>query len=381
MTKRERNLALVILAILVVFGGAFFAYFFYLEPLRQKEASIALTRTQIADRRQRIAEVQANFPKLERWRYLSLPGDTSLAMREYDNYLRELLKQSGFSADAISRIDTKQADTRSSPALPGKKEPIYTVLSFNVVARGQLTNLTKLLEGFYRTGLLQRIKTMTVQRPMTTTASQRPGELDINLTIEALIVSGANSRPYLIPLDRRALAVEAVSALRQGPAGLGWLLAAAEPTGPLGPRVLAEPARQYASLGDKNIFYGPPPPPPPPPPPKQSTPGMDMTQFTFLTDIVHSELRGEAFFYDRLNNSRTRLRNSAGFDTFRIRDSNGDTQVQGKIVRMDERDIIFVASDRYYAIHVGQSMKDALAKPLSAEQIKELGLPALKTSK
>ena len=48
---------------------------------------------------------------------------------------------------------------------------------------------------------------------------------------------------------------------------------------------------------------------------------------------------------------------------------------------MDERDIIFVASDRYYAIHVGQSMKEALAKPLSAEQIKELGLPALKASK
>jgi hypothetical protein len=374
MTSRERNLASVILAILVIFGGAFFGYYFYLEPLRQRDATIALLQKDIEGKRARIVQVEASRPRLERWRYLSLPGDVNLAQREYDGYLRDLLRQSGFSAEAITRIDTKPADSRSSPTLPGKKEPVYTVLSFNVVARGPLPNLVRLLEGFYRSGMLQRIKTLSIQRPVTTSATQRPNELDINLTIEALIVGGVESRPYLLPLDRRVLALETAAALRHGPGGLGWLLAAAQPSGPLGPRVLAEPARQYASIADKNIFYGP-PPPAPPPPTRQTPPSIDMTQFTFLTDITRSETRTEAFFYDRYNNTRTRIRHSAGFDSFRIRDNNGDTLVQGKVVRIDDRDVLFQAGGQYYAVHVGQSLKEAMAKPLTAAQRKEFNLP------
>jgi hypothetical protein len=372
MTSRERNLALVVLAILFLFGGTFFGYYFYLEPLRQKNAGLARLRNDIEDRRNRIEQIERQRPRLERWRYLSLPGDVNLAQREYDNYLRDLLRDSGFSAESISRIDTKQPDTRSSPTLPGKKEPIYTVVSFNVVARGQLASLVKLLQGFYQTGCLHRIKTLVIQRPQTSTSSQRQYDLDINLSIEALIVHGA------MPIDRALVAADLVAGLAHGPTGLGVLLASAGPRGPAGPGLLADPPhdlpRQYASIADKNIFFGPPPPPPPARPPERPA-GTDMTQFTFLTDIVRSDARSEAFLYDRYNNSRTRLRGSTGYDSFRIRDSNGETQVQGRVVRIDDRDIVFRAGDQYYLFHVGQSLKEAMAKPLSPAERKELSLP------
>src|ERR1700730_8552559 len=98
--------------------------------------------------------------------------------------------------------------------MPATKKPIYTRLTFTVLAHADLASLVKMLEGFYRTGLLHQIKTFSVQRPLTVGAQDRPNDLDINLTIEALIVSGAADRPQLLPnLDPRLMALDSLNAM------------------------------------------------------------------------------------------------------------------------------------------------------------------------
>jgi hypothetical protein len=370
MNTRERMLVMIILAAIIMGGGVLFILEGLVKPIRARNASIALLKQEVDKKRSEVQLIQAELPKLARWRQTSLPADSDLARREYEKFLTDLLRRSKFAPGASS-VTPKPADTRSSPTLPGKKEPIYTKLSFNVLTHGELSSLVTFLERFYRTGLLHQIKSFSIQRPFTTGASQRPNELDINLTIEALVLAGAENRPYLTPVDEQLLVLDAVASLRRGPGGLTLAAAATGPAGPLGARQLNSPPRQYASILGKNIFFGRPPAPTLDKSPVDNT---DVTQFVYLTDITHSDKRTEAFLIDRYNDHRTRLRASTGFNTFLISDAQGHPLLKGQVIRIDDRDVIFKANDKHYALHVGASVKEALAKPLKDEELKNLGI-------
>jgi len=187
------------------------------------------------------------------------------------------------------------------------------------------------------------------------------------MTVEALIVAGAENRPTLLPgVARRLLAVDVVAALQRVPAGLGLVIWAAGPTGPLGPGVLAQPTRQYAAIAKRNIFLGS----------TTDRPEVgEIARFVHLTDITtDSERPCEAFFYDRYNGTTTRLRVETGFDVFWIRDSEGETLVHGKVIRLEGRELVFQWDDNYYSMQVGENLAQALKHRLTGEQLKVLGL-------
>src|SRR5205807_973560 len=101
----------------------------------------------------------------------------------------------------------------------------------------------------------------------------------------------------------------------------------------------------------------------------------EIARFVHLTDITHNTERPcEAFFYDRYNGSTTRLRAETGFDTFWIRDSEGETLVHGKVLRLNGREMVFECDDSYYAMHVGENLQQALKHRLTGEELKVLGL-------
>jgi hypothetical protein len=354
---------------LVIFGvGALMGQQFILAPLKNRAAAIATLKGDIETKQERIAQVYAEKPKLERWQKLSLPADVGLARLEYEKYLSGLVRECGFAAGSFI-VTPQPADTKTSPTLPGKKDPIYIRLPFAVQARGEVGDLVEFLERFYRTPLMHQVKSMTVQRPLTNTGTQqRPNDLDINLTIEALVLSGAENRGQLLPgADPKPVVIDVLAILQNGSAGLALVPGAVGPTGPIGPGLLAVPPRQYASIAGKNIFFGP-------PTTDRPTENVDIMQFVYLTDITRDDSKAEAFIYDRYNNRKTRLRASAGFDSFRILDSQGETLLRGTVVRIDDRDLVFQNGEKYYSIHVGQNLEEALKRPLSASELKELGL-------
>ena len=91
--------------------------------------------------------------------------------------------------------------------------------------------------------------------------------------------------------------------------------------------------------------------------------------------VILTGAKAEAFLNTKFNkDSKTRLRASAGFDSFRIRNSKDQILAQGKVVRIDKRDLIFRSGDKYYSIHVGDNLEEALKRPLNPSQLKELGL-------
>ena len=377
MTVRERFLAMGVLGFVTLAGVALMVSQFVLSPLRERGKRIDGLKADIADKRDKIAAIFAEKPKLEMWRKLSLPADIGLARLEYEKYLRKMLGESGFETGTFSVTPRPLENRTGLLTTPGKKDPSFTSITFAVQATGELPELVDFMERFYRTPLLHQIKNLNITRPLTPTIPAGPGgprlnqqpkrDLDITMSVEALVLHEADTRNQLLPsMDRQLAAVDLVTTLCNGPAVLALIPWATGPTGPLGPGILAVPTREYASIGGKDIFYGP-------PVAEQVVDKVDATEHVYLTDISFNG-RWEAFLYDRYNNSKTRLRATAGFDSFRIRDSKGETLAQGKIVRIEDRDVYFKSGEKYYSMHVGQNLEEALKHPLGASELKELGL-------
>lgn len=337
MTTRERILATTFLLVVVAAGGAFLFKQLFLDRLTTRQNAVDKLRKDIQDKELYIAQVLKDRQRLERMQLLSLPQDPDLARREYEKYLGEVLRKSGFAAGSF-RINSEQPDANSSPKLRGRKDPIYLSLPFTVQAQGDLASLVEAMEHFYKTGLLHRIKSFSIQRPLTTGPNQRPGDLDINLTVEALVVSGAPNRTYLLPnIDRRLLVADLLTGMRRGPIGLALVPWAVGPTGPLGPNNLAGGKRRYAAIAGKNIFHGP----PPPVVRQERQEEVDSSRFTRLVDITWDERGAQGFLFDVYNNKTLRLRPRRGFNTFAlIRDDEQRTVVQGTVVHMNSRDVI-----------------------------------------
>lgn len=348
-TTRERNLVLALVTLLLVGGGYLLVNVMFLQPLYRKQQLIVTLEKDIEDKQNRIAQVQANQKKMQGWMHASLPPDVDLAQREYEKFLSGLARKSGAKGGDFTVTPPRQIDTKSSPTIPGKG-PIYTKLPFTVRGHGSVQTVVQLLEGFHKAPLLHQIKNVNIQRPLTLGTQQRANEVDVTLTVEALIVNGAKPRKVLLADPKENGSSEQLFA------------------------VSLAPSRDYLAVPAKNIFFGP-------EPPKKSLaakpePNWDVIRYVHLTDITIS-YRPEAFLYDRFSNQRTRLRVSAGFDTFKIRDQAGEEVVAGKVVRIDDRDVLFGAENNFYLLHIGQSLEEAMKKPVATQENIDLFLDAV----
>ena len=278
MTTRERTMAVILIAFILVAGGGFFGYQFVLAPLQARDGQIAAMNRDIADRQEKVAAIVKRKSELERWQRQSLPADVDAARRDYEEELSKMLRASGFEAGSLT-IVPKPPDAKTVPQLATKK-PIYTKLIFTVQLKGDLASLVDFMGRFYKLRLLHQIRNMTVQKPVgseirTAAPGGSPGnstpstDLDVTLTIEALVLDNAEQRKTLLP-DK---AVDV-------------------------PSVLARSESQYAMIAGKNLFYGP----------SLSTGretrsiSIDTAPFVRLNGIVSGENGLEATLWDTYHN-------------------------------------------------------------------------------
>jgi hypothetical protein len=338
MNPRERLLASVLAALLGVGGAGFLFYTLFLGPYRQRQAELTRLSSDADSKEQRQREIQHEKPRLERWKQLSLPPDIDLARLEYERYLNGLLRASGVPSRSYT-ITARRLEESKSALGQTAKPPVYTKLTYAVTAHGDLASLVKVLEGFYKTGLLHQIRSVTIQKPNETTAAGRARELEATFTVEALVVKGAEKRAAVLPNIRPSVVPEevmiALLGLPQGlPLALQW---SAGPSGPLGPGLL-QPKRDYSRLASHDPFHGTSPSTDP-----RGTPQFIAPRFARLTDFTQSGLRSEASLFDVYNKRPFRLRVTPGFNSFPfVRDGQGKAVVQGVVLKIDpdERGII-----------------------------------------
>jgi hypothetical protein len=247
-----------------------------------------------------------------------------------------------------------------------------------VTGRASLAQLVSFLKDFYEAGLLHQERTISIQRPQTLVAQQQRTDLDINLSIEALCLTGADSRKLLLPSnDMRMLAVATSAAWRQGPIGLAFVPDAIGPRGPLGPGKLAlteDGERVYADIAKKDIFTGRNPGRPP-------GEYVEPARFYKLTDITESLGDGGrktryANMIDQYNNRKLRLQTEtdSGYSDLSVKDESYTEVFHAKVAKINDQDVILMGNDNYYRLRVGGSVLDALKKALTKEEVTLEGL-------
>ena len=252
MTSREQKLAGGLLAFMGTAAVGLLAFQFVIWPLADKKRQADKILSEIDTRNVDIAEILVAEEKFKASRSRSLPADVKVSRGEYANLLEGLLRRADFAAGTY-KVIPGEADSKSAPPIAPKK-PAYTKLSYEVTVKGEVYHLTDFLKHFYDQPLLHMIKKINVQRPSDARARGR-NELDINFTVEALVLDNADDRPTLLPIERRVSllvgnAAQTAFNFQSVSSGRG---SAIPPD-----NVLAVPSREYLAIPGKNIFFGPP---------------------------------------------------------------------------------------------------------------------------
>ena len=373
MNPRERTLLFTFLALVgVVSVGIIFNQWF-LKPLREANTKIEDLENDIAQKDQQIRFVKLEQKRLEKYQVLSLPGNPDQAASDYAKYLKPLLRSCGLTVDDLQGPPPASL----KPVATQGKKAGHIPLTFTLSARGTMASLVKTLATLKHTPIAHRVKSLSLSPA--DGSGKDAGKLNIQMAVEALIVHKAdNIHPLLSAIDTRLLMLENVAALRGAPVGLAlgpWLAASRES---LKTMVAKEEAlaRNYFDIPKRNVFVGALPAPEPDVPVVEE---FDVRDYIYL---IHTDpVMGEAYLHNRIFKSRDlrlKSKKGSGYDIFRI--INEDTErvvMKGKVLRVDQRDVYFQVVEDIYGIHIGQSLAEAMRKPLYPDETEMLGLDPL----
>jgi cell division protein FtsL len=379
MTRREKVMATTLIVVMAVVGGGLLFHLFIYQPINE-------VRTELADENDKLKKAQDSLtalqtqiktiltgdPRLSQWQKISLPPRNPEAKKAtvsseeqqmrhisqlqvaYELFLHEMLRKNGFAAETIV-VTPRTTDRRANPILRGKEE-VYQKMAFGVTGRGSLEAVLRCLKEFHQANLLHQIRNFTLavsqaRGRVTPTA----GALDMSMTIEALLVKGAEERKSLLP--------EKLS---------------------FPPRVTAEPARKYSSMLYHNIFTGsttggtgsPDDPEVVAELKKKTENRKDVLSFVKLTMLCYDTKRGRwaATLYDQgKGGDEIQIEQRLGTDLV-IYDDGKNTMLEAKVVFIDAKQIIFKADGKYYRMCCGDFVYPCLDKSLTSTELKELGI-------
>jgi len=388
------------------------------EGVRKKEEAIA-------EQDRELKRIQTVSPHLKDWRKLSVPEvdarkkdpveSRDYMLGEYQQWLTDLANKSGIQDATVLR---GKYDSKQTPQF-AKDKPIYGVMTYTIEGRATLASLIKFFEGMHRAPLLHQVKAFDLVRPSATTdKTLKNEELKIKkLTVEVLQVTGAE-RLVLDPKSEEARKPEARKGLWPN---YGDKTAPATLTA----------NRNYEDMLGKNLFNLHPPKVSPdenigkelPPPEKPKEKRDDVLKFVRLTAVDYTEgvvdpgeevvgpavklpwveagsecmaFRSPAWEATLINLSRSgedadgkaitwdtlRFRMTASnkkmrapvWSEFKIYDKYGNTVVDGEVLRIESRSLLFHVGAKAYRIQLGQNMLDAMNTEVSESELKALGI-------
>jgi hypothetical protein len=373
MTVRERNFLIVlVLGVGALLGGGILTYQWFIAPLRDANRTIAELEDEVWQKEQQIRGVRQDQKKLAKYKALSLPANPDQAQSDYFEYLQMLLRNAGLTV----HVQGPPAGAVKAASAQGKKAG-HVTLPFMVSALGDKSGVIKALAAIKTAPIAHRIKSMTLT-PADATGSNA-GKLKVQMGIEALIVHKADSlQPHVSSPDVRLVFLEGLTAYARAPGGLAigsWAVARVAVKNLVASEEML--ARNYNDIPNRNIFSGP-QPPPPVEIEEEKVDELDVPSHVYL---VHTHASAnEAFLRNNIYRAaEIKLRpKSGGYQIFQIFNEDRDlVLIRAKALRVDQRDMYFQVGEEIYGIHLGQSLKQAMRRPLSSDQVEELQLTNL----
>jgi hypothetical protein len=366
MNSRERVLALSLLFAVVVLGGWALFHVFYKVPMENATRRLETAAKDVKDKEDALEKERADMerildldPRLGQWRKISLPeakkikledlkreGRTQEEVRRvhlgqlqvnYEAYLHNLLRRHSFNPATIS-VNPKPPDNKGVPTLAKGGAPIYNRFAFTVQGQTTLAHLVEMLEDFYRTPVLHEVRSLSILKPQTVRQGANRGDLEINMTVEALQVTGAEER------DAASLIPDSLTAK---------------------PVVLSPMARLYPEMAAKSMFDGT------AANSRLTEDPKDVLSFVKLTSLTNNGRRWEAALYDQGKGGDEKYLTERGRNEFTVLDKYENVLLQGTVVYVDQRVMIFKANDKHYQAFIGDVLYDALANPFDPPTVKE----------
>jgi hypothetical protein len=187
------------------------------------------------------------------------------------------------------------------------------------------------------------------------------------------MIAGFDPKSYLV--------YDQIAGRGFGPTGWGMLAATAAHLQTL--RTYAD--RDYSDIGRKNIFVGAIPLPPSETKKTKEivvdktpeiTPNVNVPKYVHLNHVDPREQ--SAYFNNRIyKNDDIKVMVKPKADVFTIIDDETKFRFfNAKLMRVEPRDIYFQVKDSVYLMHIGQSLSEAMARPLAIdlEILEEEGL-------
>lgn len=208
--KRDR----ILLVVFLIGAGAYAGNWLYQTQIAdrfdEKQQILTKARKVVTKKKREVIQSRAAKLDLAEWEKFSLPPDPNTAIPQYQAFLLELLKQSGFPEPTIT------------PRAAGLRDDTYWRLPFDVEARGSMEALVTFVDAFHRVKLLHKLG----QLSMTPIERDGNNELDLRFGVEAMALitdagaesdadasnseQSASSRPFAQLLENNLL-------MRQGP--------------------------------------------------------------------------------------------------------------------------------------------------------------------
>jgi hypothetical protein len=344
MNQRERFLAYVLLGTIIAIAIGGMGYLFVLKPLKEINAQIENTSKDIATQTRSLQmekEKQKALldldPRMDHWKSISLPtakGKTPLEIKkhqdalqvEYEFFLSNLLRSSGFDMGSIT-VTSKgynSAARQSAPKLANKK-PLYEILTFTVTGSAEFRAVVAMQQKFYEAKVLHSIRNFTLSTPRTTRQGSSRGALDVNMTIDVLMVSGSDQRDTLFVSREKEVSTAAQPEAEEI-------------------MVLAPGERNYQQILSKNMFTGV--------PVRNREARLtedprEVLAAVKLTHIEEIERRWKARFYDQGKGGDETVVIGGLLNEFTIRDKYNSEVLRGEVIHIsDTMQIYFWWSDQ-----------------------------------
>ncbi len=360
MSQRDQKTVLTLVLGLVGVGVlAVFLQSWLLGPLAEYDRQISSLEDDVETKDRQILDIKLGKKLVDAARLRSLPASRVKASSEYDRYLVTLLQSSGLTEVGVTGPPAEgkaKAVAAATATANAPKKAAHTVLTYQIRAKGGMANIISALENIQRTPVVHRIKGLTIGRQDSSGKESNNGKLIVQLTLEAMIVAGTK-------LEHEP-SLKADASYQQA----GGLAA------------VSGNSRHYDDIALKNIFTGPVPALAGPP----AAP--DLTMLTSEEEAIPEHVRlvsteptsQEAFLRTlifQMPETRIRSKAGSGYDTFRImNEERTKVLVKARVLRIDQRDVYFQVRDDVFNIHIGQTIADAMRRPLSDAELDRLQL-------
>lgn len=307
MQRRERLLAITTAGLLGLVGAQLL-YGSVQARFDDRHARLEGLRRDIDEKETQILRGKRIARQLADWQRRSLPADVQLARSLYQNWLSELVDQ----------VQLSKANVVSSPVTT--RRDAYHRLPFSVRGQGTLTQVTELLYKFYRADHLHRIVSLNLT-PLEAAGDKGGKTLDVFLSIEALALPAADRTDALNAAPAERLALADLEAYR---------------------KIIVE----------RNLFA----PYSPPPIAKKDGPEFDAARHAFLTAVLESGGRPQAWLNVRTSGELMKLHEG---DTFKVGPLNGTITK----ITISPRAIEYEADGRRRRVPLGKSLRDGKELP------------------